>query len=88
MNLYHFDVYRLSDSSELTAIGGEEYFENGISIIEWGEKVKDILPKQYLEIEIKKDDEKTNIRSFIFHPYGEKYENIIKEVLSDETSIN
>ena len=31
-NIYHFDVYRLADSDEFYAIGGEEYFEKGIII--------------------------------------------------------
>ncbi|MDO4975290.1 MAG: tRNA (adenosine(37)-N6)-threonylcarbamoyltransferase complex ATPase subunit type 1 TsaE, partial [Alphaproteobacteria bacterium] len=37
INIYHFDVYRLSDIDEFYAIGGEEYFEKGICLIEWGE---------------------------------------------------
>ena len=45
INIYHFDVYRLEDSSEFYAIGGEEYFEKGICIIEWGELIEDALPK-------------------------------------------
>ena len=32
LNIYHFDVYRLSDTDEFYAIGGDEYFENGIHI--------------------------------------------------------
>ena len=35
VNIYHFDVYRLSDIDEFYAIGGEEYFCKGICIIEW-----------------------------------------------------
>ena len=50
INIYHFDVYRLEDSSEFYEIGGEEYFEKGICLIEWGELIKDALPKDYLEI--------------------------------------
>ena len=40
INIYHFDVYRLEDSSEFYEIGGEEYFENGICLIEWGEIIQ------------------------------------------------
>jgi len=43
-NINHFDVYRLSDIDEFYAMGGMEYFESGISIIEWGEMIEDILP--------------------------------------------
>ena len=32
INIYHFDVYRLEDSSEFYAIGGEEYFEKGLCL--------------------------------------------------------
>jgi len=54
-NIYHFDVYRLSDIDEFYAIGGEEYFSKGICIIEWGEIIEEALPKHYTKIEIKKD---------------------------------
>ena len=56
-NIYHFDVYRLSDIDEFYAIGGEEYFSKGICIIEWGEIIKEALPKHYIKIDIKKDDD-------------------------------
>ena len=49
VTIYHFDVYRLSDVEEFYAIGGEEYFSNGICIIEWGEIIKEALPKDYLK---------------------------------------
>lgn len=57
INVYHFDVYRLSDIDEFYAIGGEEYFSKGICIIEWGEIIKEALPKHYIKIDIKKDEE-------------------------------
>ncbi len=59
--IYHFDVYRLEGSDEFLAIGGEEYFEKGVSIIEWGEMIADILPPQYTKISFSrelKDDNK------------------------------
>ena len=42
INIYHFDVYRLADVDEFYAMGGEEYFENGICLIEWGEMIESI----------------------------------------------
>lgn len=62
INIYHFDVYRLSDSSDFLAIGGEEYFENGICLIEWGELIEDVLPNNYIHIYFDKDKEDENIR--------------------------
>ncbi len=62
INIYHFDVYRLEDSSEFYEIGGEEYFENGICLIEWGELIEDVLPKNYIHITFEKDNQNDNIR--------------------------
>lgn len=55
-NIYHFDVYRLEDLDEFYAIGGQEYFENGICLIEWGELIEPILSR-YIKINISKDDD-------------------------------
>ena len=56
ITIYHFDVYRLADIDEFYAIGGEEYFSQGICIIEWGEIIQDALPENYTKITIKKDE--------------------------------
>ncbi len=61
-NIYHFDVYRLTDSDEFYAIGGDEYLNNGICIIEWGEIIEDILPNDYIKISFSKDSENENYR--------------------------
>ena len=68
--IFHFDVYRLSDVDEFYAIGCEEYFEQGVSIIEWGEMIKEALPKEYINITFKRDMENENIRKI-------KIENLI-----------
>mgnify|MGYP001851655390 FL=1 len=61
-NVYHFDVYRLEDSDEFYAMGGDEYFSKGICLIEWGEMIEDILPKPYIKIIFSKDEENSNYR--------------------------
>jgi tRNA threonylcarbamoyladenosine biosynthesis protein TsaE len=62
INIYHFDVYRLEDSDEFYAIGGEEYLSSGICIIEWGEIIEEILPNGYTKISFRKDENDENIR--------------------------
>ena len=50
----HFDFYRINRIEELYDIGFDEYINNsGITIIEWAELYKEILPKNYIEIDIK-----------------------------------
>ena len=60
--IYHFDVYRLENSDEFLAIGGDEYFEKGVSIIEWGERIEDVLPEKYVKISFERDLENENRR--------------------------
>ncbi len=58
MMLYHFDLYRLSRPSEMDDIGYEEYFfGRGVSVIEWADKVTDILPDEALFVSINYIDE-------------------------------
>ena len=57
--LYHFDVYRLGDVDELDEIGYEDYFYGeGICLIEWSERIREILPEHPIQITIEKDLEK------------------------------
>ena len=53
---YHFDVYRIGDVDEMDEIGYEEYFYgDGVSIIEWADLIKEIIPKDAIRVEIEKD---------------------------------
>ena len=47
--IYHFDVYRLEGIDDFLNVGGNEYFGKSISIIEWGENIKKILPNKYIQ---------------------------------------
>ena len=60
-NLYHFDCYRISNYQEILELGFEEIIsgENNIIAIEWPEKIKEILPKERINIKFEFVDEKT-----------------------------
>ena len=59
LNLYHFDMYRLSSGLEAEEFGFSEYIQNpnSVSLIEWSENVQSILPKNMIKITIEKIDE-------------------------------
>ncbi len=80
VNIYHFDVYRLSDTEEFYAIGGEEYFEKGICLIEWGELIEDALPFQYIHISFKKPENEPDSRLLKVDALGQKYETILDKL--------
>lgn len=83
INIYHFDVYRLENSDEFYAIGGDEYFEKGISIIEWGEIIEDALPNEYLKIVFHKDNNDENKRILSIYSIGNRYISIINKLKED-----
>ncbi len=73
--LYHFDVYRITEPSEMFEIGFEEYLEgNGIVVIEWAELIKDILPDAYIKVVMEKDfNAGSDIRKLSFQFIGDRY---------------
>ena len=80
LSLFHFDVYRLEDEDEFYAIGGEEYFDKGITFMEWGNTIKNALPKEYLEIKIDKDLDNEDIRFINLIPHGNHYEELVNNL--------
>ena len=54
--IFHFDVYRLSDSLDFEDSVGTDYFNSGLCILEWGEIIKDILPPSTIYITIESTD--------------------------------
>jgi len=73
--LYHFDVYRISEPDDMFDIGFEEYINSeGITIIEWGEQIKEILPEEIINVNItKKLDKGLDVREISVDFIGEKY---------------
>lgn len=56
---YHFDVYRIGDSSEMDEVGFEDYiYGQGVSLIEWANLIEEILPEKRTEIRIEKNLDK------------------------------
>ncbi|MBO6150503.1 MAG: tRNA (adenosine(37)-N6)-threonylcarbamoyltransferase complex ATPase subunit type 1 TsaE [Clostridium sp.] len=57
--LCHFDVYRIEDEDEMEEIGYEdEFYGDGVSLVEWAENIRGILPEDAVEVTIEKDLEK------------------------------
>jgi len=51
--IYHFDAYRLRDEDEFLELGPDEYFEgDGLTLVEWADRVQDCLPTDRIQIHI------------------------------------
>lgn len=76
--LNHFDLYRLTDITQLQQLGYEEYlWGDGISVIEWADRVEEALPKDYLRVEFKILD--INRRLLRLIPKGRQYEDYLRK---------
>jgi len=65
--LYHVDCYRLKNTQQFMNIGGEEYLApvTGITLIEWADIIKEILPNNTIVINFKRIIGKSNHREII-----------------------
>lgn len=58
--LYHFDLYRINKSSILDSEHFEEYFyDDGVTVIEWADKIRRLLPPKCIEVRMKVLEENT-----------------------------
>ncbi len=58
LKMYHLDLYRLSGEDEFESMGGEDFlYSDGVSLIEWSEKIEDMLPEDtiYVDLTINED---------------------------------
>ena len=57
--LYHFDVYRIEEPEEMEEVGFDDYiYGDGVCLIEWANRIEDILPEETIYVVIEKDLEK------------------------------
>lgn len=57
VNIYHFDMYRISTWDDLYSIGFFDYLDNGVLVIEWSENIENALPENYIKINIQKGND-------------------------------
>ena len=77
--LYHFDIYRLKDVSNFSTIDYNEYFYGkGVSVIEWADKIKEILPRDILKIDITISGR--GERKFCITAYGKRYKRLLERL--------
>ena len=77
--VWHVDLYRIEDPSEVLELGLEEAFADAISLIEWPEKLGEELPADALELVFLITDPETGARELSIHG-GEDWKARLKEV--------
>lgn len=76
---YHFDLYRLKTPKDILSLGYEEYFyDEAVTVIEWADRLKYLLPAEYLKIELLIKN--TQQRILKFSPSGRPYRQLLKRL--------
>jgi tRNA threonylcarbamoyladenosine biosynthesis protein TsaE len=75
---YHIDLFRLKSEKEAEELGLDEYFQGeGVTAIEWADKIPSLLPKEILWIHIHYTGQ--HIRSLKIVGRGKRYEELVKK---------
>jgi tRNA threonylcarbamoyladenosine biosynthesis protein TsaE len=56
LKLYHFDLYRITAEDFWDMMGGDFFYEDGIVVLEWGEKVEKLLPPVALKVKFERGE--------------------------------
>ncbi len=80
LHIYHVDVYRLASSAELQALGFEEMCSaGGVVLIEWADKIQDLLPPDVLSIELAATG--ANSRDLVLTGGGPRSKHLLLELV-------
>jgi tRNA threonylcarbamoyladenosine biosynthesis protein TsaE len=79
---YHFDLYRLKKPQDIMGLGYEEYlYDEGVVVIEWADRLKYLLPKEYLKVEL--FIKSAQQRLLKFSAFGRHYKELLKRIHED-----
>ncbi len=79
LTLYHIDLYRLDDIREIADLGLDDYlYGRGVCVVEWAEKGLDVLPVEYLLIEI--EHRGPTERAFRLKAGGQRYRDLLSKL--------
>ena len=78
LSFYHIDLYRLGEAKEALALGLEEYFYGeGVCVVEWADRAREVLPAEYLWIELRYIVETK--RGLLMKAVEKRYEDLLRE---------
>ncbi len=77
--IYHFDAYRVKDDDEFIDLGPDEYFDGqGLTFVEWAERVERCLPAERLAVRIAVLSGTS--RRFEIEAVGPRYEGVVQQL--------
>ena len=79
LKLCHLDLYRLKKREDILALGYEEYiYGDGVTVIEWADRLGYLLPEQYLEVKL--SIRQGAQRIFKFNALGRRHRELLSKL--------
>lgn len=79
--LMHIDIYRLNKVQELMDLGYDEFLDPSyVVVVEWGDMVEPLLPKEHLQVRLVNEDEDESARLITLTPRGPVWESRMQTV--------
>ena len=76
MPIYHADLYRIADTTELESVGIEDVWQgDGVCLIEWAERAGERLPHEHLAVQFQYLSETKRVLRLA--PHGERYQQVV-----------
>ncbi len=80
--VYHLDAYRIASPEDFAAVGFDDLLHSdGLIVIEWPERITDLLPPDHLQITLQSQDN-PNHRTLTFHPTGPISQSLTHQLLA------
>lgn len=76
--LYHIDAYRLESASEAEQLDFDRMLEQGTIVIEWAERIREVLPDAFLWIHLNYTG--MEHRAMLLTPQGKRFEDIVEKL--------
>ena len=81
LDLYHFDLYRLSDPEELIELGFDEFAHGtGVSLVEWPERMGD---RRFDHLHVTLESGEDNLRRIHVEARGEDYQEFLRRLMAE-----
>lgn len=83
--VYHIDAYRLNGPADAEALGADEmFFGDGVTVVEWAERIAAALPEDRLEILLEHSGEEQ--RRVTFEPRGARFTRLIADLTARDAT--
>ncbi len=82
LTVWHADLYRLNDPSEVWELGLEEVLESGLLLIEWPDRMGTDLPRERLDVTLVEADDKEG-RQVQLTPWGPSWDERMRSIAAE-----